>query len=297
MTGETGAGNREGARDAVTSPSPSLLTSDTSFSLNRVTSNMLANPRADSPIQEPQQPILLPLASASIPIHRPSSRASSETASSLSWLDLAVSSSPIPRSSSPSLSSLSSSTLDSDISDFEDSSTSASCDSPLCCPPSATSAKALPQAIPAEAFSSLLVVGAGPHALALCARLAEPHPAALYTEAEHARLSWLRQGRNKLASVRASSGRRLAPPRPQPRPQGLAGVQVLDSTSSDWAGRWHAFFEKLELRHLRSPMLFHPDPSDADALVGFARKEGREEELLEIRGVVGREGREKEKKR
>jgi hypothetical protein len=39
---------------------------------------------------------------------------------------------------------------------------------------------------------------------------------------------------------------------------------------------------------LRSPMFFHPDPRDRDGLLEFTYKEGRESELVEISGVIGK---------
>lgn len=51
--------------------------------------------------------------------------------------------------------------------------------------------------------------------------------------------------------------------------------RILDSSKAGFMGRWDAFFAKLRLEHLRSPMLFHPQPSDADALVAYAMRTGR----------------------
>lgn len=54
-----------------------------------------------------------------------------------------------------------------------------------------------------------------------------------------------------------------------------SGIRVLDSSKAGFLGRWDAFFDKLRLEHLRSPMIFHPAPADADSLVAYARREGR----------------------
>lgn len=75
------------------------------------------------------------------------------------------------------------------------------------------------------------------------------------------------------------------------------GIKVLDSTSNKWMGRWDDYFEGLRIKHLRSPMLFHPAPADVDALVAYARREGREKELEPINGVVGKELSKHEKKK
>ncbi|GAA5918405.1 hypothetical protein JCM1841_003948 [Sporobolomyces salmonicolor] len=72
--------------------------------------------------------------------------------------------------------------------------TSDSCCSICCSPsPSSTSPKTQLVSLPEEAFQPLLIIGACPHALALGARPSEPRSVALYTDLEHARLSWLQR--------------------------------------------------------------------------------------------------------
>ncbi|BGP36399.1 hypothetical protein JCM10449v2_000300 [Rhodotorula kratochvilovae] len=172
-----------------------------------------------------------------------------------------------------------------------------------------------------SAFSPLVIIGAGPHALALAARLAEPRPAALYSDLEHARLSWLQREQRTAPSSSSLgtsgrkakehrlpvkghwSARRLVPPATATLAHPVVGsddaddevppagpaIQVLDSSSSEWMARWDGFFAGLRIEHLRSPMLFHPAPADANALVAYARRTGREDELEPIKGVVGAE--------
>ncbi|GAA5823059.1 hypothetical protein JCM3770_005716, partial [Rhodotorula araucariae] len=166
-----------------------------------------------------------------------------------------------------------------------------------------------------SAFSPLIIIGAGPHALALAARLAEPRPAALYTDLEHARLSWLqrehrlatspvlpklhgRKAKERRVPVKGHwSARRLVQPATATlatateRGDAAAGpaIQVLDSSSSDWMARWDGFFGGLRIEHLRSPMLFHPSPADANALVAYTQRTAREDQLAPINGVVGAE--------
>lgn len=48
-------------------------------------------------------------------------------------------------------------------------------------------------------------------------------------------------------------------------------------------------FRAMEIKTLRSPLFFHPDPRDRDGLLAFAYEQGREEELDEITAVVGKE--------
>lgn len=47
--------------------------------------------------------------------------------------------------------------------------------------------------VPPDDFYDLVVIGGGPHSLALAARLSEQFPAALYTDDEHQRLAWLKK--------------------------------------------------------------------------------------------------------
>jgi hypothetical protein len=200
-------------------------------------------------------------------------------------------------------------------SDFESDSTSSidSCTDPTCCPPPPPPAKPSTFSsnvviVPDASFHPLVIVGAGPHSLALAARLSEPRPAALYTDLEHARLSWLqreqgqqrqesREKKHKKKTVKGHWGARkiLDPDTITLASQGVGeggqgqGIKVLDSTSDRWLGRWHNYFEGLKIKTLRSPMLFHPSPADVDALVAYTRRMGRDAELTEINGVVGKE--------
>ncbi|GAA6043242.1 hypothetical protein JCM8097_008480 [Rhodosporidiobolus ruineniae] len=174
-------------------------------------------------------------------------------------------------------------------------------------PPTAVDEAPLPPLVVDEAaFTPLIIIGAGPHALALAARLSEPRPAALYTDLEHARLSWLqREQAASEADGRARKERRktvkghwaarklvqpesatLAPPTPEGAKKPFA---VLDSSSDRWMARWNGFFEGLKIRHLRSPMLFHPSPADVDALVAYTRRMGKGHELEPVKNVVGKE--------
>lgn len=64
---------------------------------------------------------------------------------------------------------------------------------------------------------------------------------------------------------------------------------VLDSTAPTWLTKWHRAFSTLEIAQLRSPMFFHPDPSDRDGLLAYTTEQGREDDLYEIPGCVGKE--------
>lgn len=62
--------------------------------------------------------------------------------------------------------------------------------------------------------------------------------------------------------------------------------------------KWERSFRTLQIPHLRSPMFFHIDPRDRDGLLAFSHETGREKELWEIAGCVGKEqSKHKKKKR
>ncbi|KAB8343258.1 hypothetical protein FH972_022846 [Carpinus fangiana] len=73
---------------------------------------------------------------------------------------------------------------------------------------------------------------------------------------------------------------------------------VLDAgPAAAFMQRWNSLFKLYAITHLRSPMFFHLDPSDRDALLSFAhstpsstgRQTRYESECREITNVVGRE--------
>ncbi|KAL4810502.1 hypothetical protein BDV18DRAFT_58182 [Aspergillus unguis] len=64
---------------------------------------------------------------------------------------------------------------------------------------------------------------------------------------------------------------------------------VLDSTAPSWLSKWNRAFATLEIEQLRSPMFFHPDPSDRDGMLAYTTEQGREKDLYEIPNCVGKE--------
>ncbi|KAM0748393.1 hypothetical protein T439DRAFT_291719 [Meredithblackwellia eburnea MCA 4105] len=162
--------------------------------------------------------------------------------------------------------------------------------------------------IEADQFHTVIIIGAGPHGLAVAARLRESHPGALYTDLEHARIKWLRTSSSTQNEHRAPpkdhertkktpkhialssswSTRKLVATCATP-PSSACDIKVLDGTSDTWLGRWDGFFKGLGISHLRSPMFFHPCPAEVDAMVAYASRTGREKELVPIQGVVGKE--------
>lgn len=52
-------------------------------------------------------------------------------------------------------------------------------------------------------------------------------------------------------------------------------ILVIDKLGEGFMGLWRRNFQALRISHLRSPMFFHPDASDFDALIAFANQHGR----------------------
>ena len=71
--------------------------------------------------------------------------------------------------------------------------------------------------------------------------------------------------------------------------EGSLSTVVLDGTGQRWMERWNRAFETLEIDQLRSPMFFHVDPGDRDGLLAYTGETGRERDLWEITGCVGKE--------
>ncbi|KAL2827071.1 hypothetical protein BDW59DRAFT_171597 [Aspergillus cavernicola] len=171
----------------------------------------------------------------------------------------------------------------------------------------------------------ILIIGAGPCGLAVAARLKEHTPSAIFTDEEHQRYHWINKHRGKMNLVRSHRGKigalgvgnnngvgrnklstsesstldessdttsssiistsSTSTSESNPGPSML----VLDSTGKEWLSRWHNAFRTLEITQLRSPMFFHIDPSDRDGMLAYTTETGREGDLWEISGCVGKE--------
>ena len=141
-----------------------------------------------------------------------------------------------------------------------------------------------------EELYDVIIIGAGPCGLATAARLREKHPSALFTDEEQARYSWIARNAARSSIKSKKTGRVNSRSRSHAPSQSQGpSMLVLDSSSDKWMAKWNALFRKFEISHLRSPMFFHTDPSDRDALLAFAHEKGRMGELEEIAGCVGKE--------
>ncbi|KAL4885101.1 hypothetical protein BJY04DRAFT_232530 [Aspergillus karnatakaensis] len=175
----------------------------------------------------------------------------------------------------------------------------------------------------------ILIIGAGPCGLAVAARLKEHTPSAIFTDEEHQRYHWINKHKGRMNLVRShkgkiselgvktqhgheqsaeessdtrrnsnssasdsgfesASGSDREDGKSHGKGQGLS-MLVLDSTGTQWLDKWNRAFKMLEIEQLRSPMFFHVDPGDRDGMLAYTTEQGREKDLWEISGCVGKE--------
>ncbi|KAE9971540.1 hypothetical protein BLS_004405 [Venturia inaequalis] len=134
----------------------------------------------------------------------------------------------------------------------------------------------------------VLIVGTGPSGLAVAARLKEPLPSAIFTDEEHSRYHWIKKHTGKLAVKNWRNGV-VTQAKPKAKKAGPSVLVIDKEGSGGWMAAWNRRFRLLEIEQLRSPMFFHIDPLDRDALVSYASENGRQNELLEIENCVGKE--------
>ena len=148
----------------------------------------------------------------------------------------------------------------------------------------------------------VLIVGAGPAGLAAAARLREHTPSATFTDDEHHRYHWIRKHGRKMniKNYRTNQDSLITPPStPDTSDCGCdcdtsskdkpTDILVLDADGTDWMAKWNRLFKAFGIKHLRSPMFFHVDPADRDALLGYTHETGQETELIALPGCAGRE--------
>ncbi|KAI5949037.1 hypothetical protein KGF57_004999 [Candida theae] len=139
-----------------------------------------------------------------------------------------------------------------------------------------------PIQIEPDNFCEGIIIGGGTCGLAVASRLCENHPGSLFTEDEHQRFHWLKQRGHKTNKVK--SNQRFDYNKFLPK-----DLLVIDSRGDKFMSQWKAQFEACQIPYLRSPMFFHVDPSDIDGMISYAHINQRENELMEITNVVGKE--------
>ncbi|KEY72412.1 hypothetical protein S7711_01080 [Stachybotrys chartarum IBT 7711] len=138
-----------------------------------------------------------------------------------------------------------------------------------------------------EEVYDVIIVGGGPCGLSAAARLRENTPAALFTDEEHRRFSWINKHGQKVSLKHVKGGKETLARTNNSKDE--LRMLVLDSSGKDWLSRWNNLFRTYEISHLRSHMLWHVDPQDRDALLGYAYQHHREKELTEMKNCVGKE--------
>lgn len=123
----------------------------------------------------------------------------------------------------------------------------------------------------------LVVVGAGPHALSLICHILESSPFDILSDSDHSRLHHLNKNANNHPLYSCCPSLDINACRKR--------IQVIDGEGT-WMQKWNNSFHAYEIKHLRSPIFFHPDPFDPNALRSFAETENRLCELHDITHIV-----------
>ena len=138
-------------------------------------------------------------------------------------------------------------------------------------------AQGRPLRVSDRAYFDLVVIGSGPAALTFVTRWLEERPAALYLEDERQHLHWLKRQTHAAPVLETrkptkSSDRIIKTNQKNEWHMRKSSLRVLivDKLGDGWLGQWHRNFGSYEIPFLRSPMFFHPDPSDLDGLLEYA---------------------------
>ena len=113
--------------------------------------------------------------------------------------------------------------------------------------------------------ATIVIVGGGPHALAALAALHEGSMASPQYGSDSQYQA--RVGFNSLKKV---------------------GTVCVIDPASHFNESWNARFDSLEINHLRSPAFAHPVAFEPSALLNFAIREGRTNELIDAPTCIGR---------
>lgn len=109
-----------------------------------------------------------------------------------------------------------------------------------------------------KSYYDICIVGSGPAGLACLSAVREPYSLDVLNDEQIERAATFFRHQKK----------------------DTLSVCIIDPHSS-WMQKWNDSFETLQIEHLRSPALAHPNLFDVNALLAFAVERGREEELYE----------------